>query len=120
LVAEIVIRQLTRHSRESGNPFKNEKCQLYIKEKWIPAFAGMTEYYPQSDLGTIKWCQSPIITAFSTGLLVRSSQVIICIKNPSLTFGAWLWDLASNLIFFLTTKKYYVGRDKSAIKLKMR
>jgi len=31
------------NSPESGNPFKNERCQLSIKEKWIPAFAGMTE-----------------------------------------------------------------------------
>ena len=47
-------KSLVRHSRESGNPIKNERCQLSIKEKWIPVFTGMTEYYPQSDLGTIK------------------------------------------------------------------
>jgi hypothetical protein len=31
-----------RHSRESGNPFKNERFQLSVKEKWIPAF-GLVE-----------------------------------------------------------------------------
>jgi hypothetical protein len=40
LVTEIIVRQLTRHSRESGNPIKNEKWQLFYKRKMDSRFRG--------------------------------------------------------------------------------